>query len=100
MRLLTRLFARDVPSREPIAVLLISAEINYARGTIFSTERQQPAISTPREPRDRRIAGLARQHLSAVVDAHEQNETIGIADRHHGLLRVTRHCLHVMLRRR
>src|SRR5690349_744846 len=65
-----RLSACDVPSREPIAPMLISAEINHTRVAIFSTEREQLAICAPGKRRDRRVSGLARQHLGAVVDTH------------------------------
>src|SRR5262245_39123518 len=67
-----------------------SAEIDHARGTIFGSKCEQLAISAPRERRDRRIGWLACEHLGAVIDAYEQNESVGVAGRDHRLLGVTR----------
>src|SRR5262247_1666860 len=71
--------------------LKILAEIDNASGTIFGSECEQPAIAAPRKRSNRRVARLACQHFRAVIEAHEQNESVGVAGGDHSLLGMARH---------
>src|SRR5262245_23588637 len=73
-----------------------SAEIDHARGTIFGSKCEQLAVVAPGEPGDRRIVRLARQHFGAVIDADEQNESVGVAGGDHRLLGMARYLFDVM----
>ena len=63
--------------------------MTVARRGVLRRDGEQISGRAPGEGRHRRVTRPARQHLGAVVEAHQQHHAVGIADRHHLLFGMT-----------